>query len=427
MTSNNAQSEPVDYDLPGNDLDPRTITAEERRPVSLLVKVYGGLCALDGIITLPLMGAYFGIAAYRLATDPTQTLIGSNITLTTTVTAIGAILSFISSVALILFGWTLIRSHRRDAARWSYALIVLTVGQLLIDVMLQGIGLHLIRPLIQIGILTALSATVDPALKQERDLQRRLRELQDRAAAEEGMLGRDITGEGYIKLNFFNLFWVFLVCCVLGLIIEVVYHMLFVDPGVYQDRAGLLFGPFSPIYGFGAVLLTVMLNRFYRKNFLVIFLVSALVGGVFEAAVSWWMQTSFGAIAWSYSAELAPGIPDPMAILFHGRTSTPFMCMWGVLGVMWIKLCLPRLLALINLIPWKWRYSLTTAVTVLMLVNGIMTLQALDCWFGRVSGRESTSPVEQFYAEHFDDAYMEQRFQSMSIHPDTTSRLEGGA
>lgn len=427
MTSNNAQSEPVDYDLPGNDLDPRTITAEERRPVSLLVKVYGGLCALDGIITLPLMGAYFGIAAYRLATDPTQTLIGSNVTLTTTVTAIGAILSFISSVALILFGWTLIRSHRRDAARWSYALIVLTVGQLLIDVMLQGIGLHLIRPLIQIGILTALSATVDPALKQERDLQRRLRDLQDRAAAEEGMLGRDLTGEGYIKLNFFNLFWVFLVCCVLGLIIEVVYHMLFVDPGVYQDRAGLLFGPFSPIYGFGAVLLTVMLNRFYQKNFLIIFLVSALVGGIFEAAVSWWMQTSFGAVAWSYSAELAPGIPDPMAILFHGRTSTPFMCMWGVLGVMWIKLCLPRLLALINLIPWKWRYSLTTVVTVLMLVNGIMTLQALDCWFGRVSGRESTSPVEQFYAEHFDDAYMEQRFQSMSIHPDTTSRLEGGA
>jgi len=420
VTSNNAQSEPVDYDLPGNDLDPRTITAEERRPVSLLVKVYGGLCALDGIITLPLMGAYFGIAAYRLATDPTQTLIGSNITLTTSVTVIGAILSFISSVALILFGWTLIRSHRRDAARWSYALIVLTVGQLLIDVMLQGIGLHLIRPLIQIGILTALSATVDPALKQKRD-------LQDRAAAEEGMLGRDLTGEGYIKLNFFNLFWVFLVCCVLGLIIEVVYHMLFVDPGVYQDRAGLLFGPFSPIYGFGAVLLTVMLNRFYRKNFLIIFLVSALVGGVFEAAVSWWMQTSFGAIAWSYSAELAPGIPDPMAILFHGRTSTPFMCMWGVLGVLWIKLCLPRLLALINLIPWKWRYSLTTVVTVLMLVNGIMTLQALDCWFGRVSGRESTSPVEQFYAEHFDDAYMEQRFQSMSIHPDTTSRLEGGA
>ena len=46
-------------------------------------------------------------------------------------------------------------------------------------------------------------------------------------------------------------------CCVLGLMIETAYHFLVVNPGHYQDRAGLLFGPFSPIYGFGAVLMTV--------------------------------------------------------------------------------------------------------------------------------------------------------------------------
>ena len=413
-----------DYDLPGNDLDPRVPTKEQLKTIPLAVRIYGALCALDGIVALPLMGAYFGIMLYRLVMGQESVLIGTDLTLTVTMTAIGSVLAFVSSVALILFGWTLIKSYRRDAVRWAYALIVMTIGQMLIDVMLQGIGVHLIRPLIQLGILTALSTTIDPTLRQERELQRRLRDLQDRAAAEEGMLGRDLTGEGYIKLNFFNLFWVFFVCCVLGLIIEVVFHMVYVDPGVYQDRAGLLFGPFSPIYGFGAVLLTVALNRFYKKNFLIIFVVSAIIGGVFEAAVSWWMQTSFGAIAWSYSYELLPGIPDPMAILFAGRTSTPFMLMWGALGLFWIKLCLPRLLALINLIPWKMRYSLTSVVTALMLVNGVMTLQALDCWFCRESGLKPSSPVEQFYAEHFDNAYMEHRFQSMSIHPDSTSRID---
>lgn len=413
-----------DYDLPGNDLDPRVPTKEQLKTIPLAVRIYGALCALDGIVALPLMGAYFGIMLYRLVMGQESVLIGTDLTLTVTMTAIGSVLAFVSSVALILFGWTLIKSYRRDAVRWAYALIVMTIGQMLIDVMLQGIGVHLIRPLIQLGILTALSTTIDPTLRQERELQRRLRDLQDRAAAEEGMLGRDLTGEGYIKLNFFNLFWVFFVCCVLGLIIEVIFHMVYVDPGVYQDRAGLLFGPFSPIYGFGAVLLTVALNRFYKKNFLIIFVVSAIIGGVFEAAVSWWMQTSFGAIAWSYSYELLPGIPDPMAILFAGRTSTPFMLMWGTLGLFWIKLCLPRLLALINLIPWKMRYSLTSVVTALMLVNGVMTLQALDCWFCRESGLQPSSPVEQFYAEHFDNAYMEHRFQSMSIHPDSTSRID---
>ena len=413
-----------DYDLPGNDLDPRVPTKEQLKTIPLAVRIYGALCALDGIVALPLMGAYFGIMVYRLVMGQESVLIGTDLTLTVTMTAIGSVLAFVSSVALILFGWALLKSYRRDAVRWAYALIVMTIGQMLIDVMLQGIGVHLIRPLIQLGILTALSTTIDPTLRQERELQRRLRDLQDRAAAEEGMLGRDLTGEGYIKLNFFNLFWVFFVCCVLGLIIEVVFHMVYVEPGVYQDRAGLLFGPFSPIYGFGAVLLTVALNRFYKKNFLIIFVVSAIIGGVFEAAVSWWMQTSFGAIAWSYSYELLPGIPDPMAILFAGRTSTPFMLMWGALGLFWIKLCLPRLLALINLIPWKMRYSLTSVVTALMLVNGVMTLQALDCWFCRESGLKPSSPVEQFYAEHFDNAYMEHRFQSMSIHPDSTSRID---
>ena len=129
--------------------------------------------------------------------------------------------------------------------------------------------------------------------------------------------------------------------------------MVVVDPGVYQDRAGMLFGPFSPIYGFGAVLMTMALNRFYKKNPLIIFLVSALIGGAFEVFVGWFMQTSFGVVSWSYSHIRLFGMPDPIAVLTGGRTCTPFACMWGLGGLIWIKVLLPRLLKLINMIPWK--------------------------------------------------------------------------
>ena len=335
----------------------------------------------------------------------------------------GIMLSAASAIILIVFGLDLIKDQRRNAAHLSYVLIAFTVVELLVDVMLQGIGPFLLRPAVQLVILIALSATVDPTLRQERELQRRLQEMLDRDAAAEGMLGRDETGEGYIKLNYFNLFWVFFVCSVLGLILEEVWHMVVVDPGVYQDRAGMLFGPFSPIYGFGAVLMTMALNRFYKKNPLIIFLVSALIGGAFEVFVGWFMQTSFGVVSWSYSHIRLFGMPDPIAVLTGGRTCTPFACMWGLGGLIWIKVLLPRLLKLINMIPWKRRYSATVILTAVMLIDGVMTLQSLDYWYQRVNGTVRNIPVAQFYDKHFDNEYMENRFQSMTMSPKDATRV----
>ena len=146
----------------------------------------------------------------------------------------------------------------------------------------------------------------------------------------------------------------------------------------YQDRAGLLFEPFSPIYGFGALLMTIALNRFHDKPVWVVFLVSAVIGGAFEYFTSWIMEFSFGIRAWDYSGTF---------LSIDGRTNFVFMVMWGVLGVAWIKLLLPRLLKLINLIPWNWRYA-------------------------------------EFYAKHFDNAYMEHRFQTMTMDVNDAARAD---
>lgn len=406
-----------------NQLDPSVPSTTEAKKTPLIIKVYAVLCTLSGVGTLPSVAVFMWQVITALINGNVAAKLGDNTLVAVGLIVAGIMLSAASAIILIVFGLDLIKDQRRNAARLSYVLIAFTVVELLVDVMLQGIGPFLLRPAVQLVILIALSATVDPTLRQERELQRRLQEMLDRDAAAEGMLGRDETGEGYIKLNYFNLFWVFFVCSVLGLILEEVWHMVVVDPGVYQDRAGMLFGPFSPIYGFGVVLMTMALNRFYKKNPLIIFLVSALIGGAFEVFVGWLMQTSFGVVSWSYSHIRLFGMPDPIAVLTGGRTCTPFACMWGLGGLIWIKVLLPRLLKLINMIPWKRRYSATVILTAVMLIDGVMTLQSLDYWYQRVNGTVRNIPVAQFYDKHFDNEYMENRFQSMTMSPKDATRV----
>ena len=50
-----------------------------------------------------------------------------------------------------------------------------------------------------------------------------------------------------------------------------------------------------------------------------------------------------------------------------------------------------------------------------------MTLQSLDCWYERLSGSTADTPIEAFYAKHFDNEYMAERFQSMTINPDNAT------
>ena len=389
--------------------------------IPLLMRIYGVISLISGASALAI-----GVAIIvRLAMTGGSAITGSHhVTLTLILTIIQLVLIAGHSVADVVFGISLLRDRRRHAALYAYLLVLLNVVIGIITIMLLGFRGHVVDPLIRIAILLVIATTVDPALNAERRLARERRYEETKREVEAGTLGRAKDGRGYIQLNFFNLFWVFTVCCVIGLVIETVYHMVIVDPGHYQDRAGMLFGPFSPIYGFGATLMTIALNRFYRANPAVIFLVSAVIGGAFEAATSWFMEVAFGAVAWNYSGMTILGLfPDPIAALTGGRTSTPFMCMWGALGFCWIRFCLPWLLKLINLIPWHWRYAVTVVCALLMLVDGVMTLQSLECWYERESGLQPNSPVEVFYADHFDNAYMEHRFQSMTITPDKTTRV----
>lgn len=265
-----------------------------------------------------------------------------------------------------------------------------------------GLGLHplLLLYLYQLGWLIAFQLSTDPSL----DRSTRFRRPAPTSEEER---------KGYIPLNFFNVFWVFMVASVLGLVIEVIYHAMVY--GGYEDRAGVVWGPFSPIYGFGAALMTIALNRFWNRSALFIFVLSGLVGASFEWWVSFFMETAFGIVAWDYTGTF---------LSIGGRTNFAFFCAWGFLGMVWIKLLLPGVLRVVDAIPLTWRTGLTVVTAIFMLANGAVTLVALNSWYQRAAGIPQTTAVQQYFAEHFDDQFMAHRFQSMTLDASKAGRLD---
>lgn len=214
-----------------------------------------------------------------------------------------------------------------------------------------------------------------------------------------------------VEVRFFHLVWLFLLVSFVGLVGETIVS--FVIDGRWESRAGFVVGPLSPIYGTGAVLLTVFINPLRSKPVPVLFLASALLGGAFEYFAGWFFESRYGIVAWSYASQ---------PLNFHGHTCVGMMAVWGVIGAVWILWALPRAAALVEHIPETVRTSLTAFVFTLLVADAAFTLLALDCWFLRTSGVEPANAVQQFFATYFDDSFMASRFETMSMWPVLASR-----
>lgn len=219
------------------------------------------------------------------------------------------------------------------------------------------------------------------------------------------------SADEFIELTFYNMFWIFVIVSIVGLYVETLVSYPIDD--IWKDRAGLIWGPFSPIYGLGALLMTVFFNGMKSKPLRMLFVGCALFGGLFEWCASWVWEKAFGIVAWSY-------INEPFNI--GGRTCLRIMVVWGMAGLLWMKLGLPIVMKIINLIPKSIRGWLTACLTAFMALDVAVTIMGFSCWYDRQIGQPIDTPMEQFFAEHYDDEFMANRFQTMTIFADLAKR-----
>lgn len=196
-------------------------------------------------------------------------------------------------------------------------------------------------------------------------------------------------------MNLTKLFWIFFIGCIAGFVLEEFWAFFVMH--VVELRVGLVYGPFQPIYGGGAAIITLCLYNLYKQNSFVIFLASGLIGAAFEYLCSLGQELMFGTVSWDYS-------DTPFNL--DGRTNLMFAVIWGFLGLIWIKFVYPAMSRWIEKIPKRLGGVLTVVLACFLIFDAFLSCAALARSEERSRDIPATTSLQLFLDEHLDDQYL---------------------
>ena len=129
-------------------------------------------------------------------------------------------------------------------------------------------------------------------------------------------------------------------------------------------NSGFLYGPFCPIYGFGAIIMLLFLDRF-KNNIIILFFISFFVLSTWEYIVGWLLEKIFHTKYWDYSEN---------KYNIHGRVCLLNSAFWGFLGVVFTKYLHPILKELIDKVPSQILIFLTSMTLLVIIVDTIISI-----------------------------------------------------
>lgn len=208
-------------------------------------------------------------------------------------------------------------------------------------------------------------------------------------------------------LGFKKLFFVFIVGSVIGSLYEeilfLVQYLLQTGELAWSLRRGVIWGPFNVIYGFGAVIMVYLLLRKPYKKWQV-FVYAALLGGVVEYMISFLQEFFTHTMSWDYSG---------LWLNINGRTTIPFMAVWGLLGLVLVKVVYPRVSDAIERIPVKIGDTVYVILVVFMAFDMLISWTAIIRQTLRHNHFPPYTPIGEFYDAYFTDEYLEHYFPNM--------------
>lgn len=126
---------------------------------------------------------------------------------------------------------------------------------------------------------------------------------------------------------------------------------------------GFLIGPYCPIYGWGALAITILLKR-YTDDVLVLFIMSTIICSIIEYFTSYFMEKRYHARWWDYSNK---------KFNINGRICLETLVPFGILGVVIMYGTNPWLFSLYNKIPANVLHILAMVLLIGFIIDNIIS------------------------------------------------------
>ncbi len=198
----------------------------------------------------------------------------------------------------------------------------------------------------------------------------------------------------------------FTIGCVFGTyweeIMYMVTHLWSTGTLEWVSRRGLLYGPFSPVYGIGAVCIYLIFYR-TRMGWAKCFVYGAVFGGVLEYVLSVLQEWLFGTISWDYSTYF---------LNIGGRTTVPYMLVWGALVAVFVQLVYPWIDRLYQKIKPRTANIVFTVLAVFLALDILISVVATARQSMRRAGDPADNAIEVILDKYYNDERMLQTYSN---------------
>lgn len=201
-------------------------------------------------------------------------------------------------------------------------------------------------------------------------------------------------------INFIiRIFWIFVIGSICGFFIEMLYTLVYTRD--FQIRKGLIYGPFIPIYGIGAVAYYLLISKVKEPK--EAFFAGMFMGGILEYLCSFFQEIFFGTISWDYSERI---------MNLNGRVCLLYCVYWGIIAIIFLKVIYPWFKQIDSLIYKKSIRIFTIFFMLFMLFDISISCMAADRQQERRNNIPADSKIDIFLDNNYPDELLDKVYNN---------------